>query len=142
MKAKLFLLTVLALCLGLSAQAQDDRLITLEQLPQNAKEFLTKHFPDKKPILLQEDWDDFEVVFSNGEKIEFLKNGEWKKVDCRLAAVPAVLVPEQIKTQVQANFPNAVITKIEKDRRGWEVKLNNGLEVDFSPQFVITDIDD
>ena len=142
MKAKLIILSVLALCLGISAKAQDDRIITMEQLPQNAKEFLTKHFPDKTPIMLQEDWDDFEVVYSNGEKVEFLKNGEWKKVDCRLGAVPAVLIPEQIKKQVQTNFPNTVITKIEKDRRGWEVKLNNGLEVDFSPQFVITDIDD
>lgn len=142
MKARLIILSVLALCLGISAKAQDDRIITLDRLPQNAKEFLAKHFPDKTPMVLKEDWDDFEVMYTNGEKVEFLKNGEWKKVDCRTAAVPDVLVPEQIKTQVQAHYPGAVITKIEKDRRGWEVKLNNGLDIDFSPKFVITDIDD
>ena len=142
MKAKLIILSVLALCLSISAKAQDDRIITLDRLPQNAQEFLAKHFPDKTPMVLKEDWDDFEVMYTNGEKVEFLKNGEWKKVDCRTAAVPDVLVPEQIKTQVQAHYPGAVITKIEKDRRGWEVKLNNGLDIDFSPKFVITDIDD
>ena len=142
MKAKLIILSLLGLLLSLNAKAQDDRIITLEQLPQNAKEFLAKHFPDKVPMLLKEDWDDFEVVYSNGEKVEFLKNGEWKKVDCRTVAVPAVLVPEQIKTQVQSHYPGAVITKIKKELYGWEVKLTNGLEIDFNPQFVITDIDD
>ena len=142
MKAKLIILSVLALCLGISAKAQDDRIITLEQLPQNAKEFLTKHFPDKTPILLQEDWDDFEVVYSTGEKVEFLKNGEWKKIDFRVVAVPAALVPEQVKTQVQSLYPGAIITKIKKEPYGWEAKLNNGLEIDFNAEFVIIDIDD
>ena len=142
MKAKFILLSVLALLLGVSAKAQDDRIITFDQLPQNAKEFLAKHFPDKAPILTKEDWDDFEVIYTNGEKVEFLKNGEWKKVDCRTTAVPDVLVPEQIKTQVQAHYPGSIIVKIKKERYGWEAKLNNGLEIDFNPEFVITDIDD
>ena len=142
MKTKLIILSVLGLLLGLNAKAQDDRIISLDQLPQNAKEFLVKHFPDKTPILLKEDWDDYEVVYPNGEKVEFLKNGEWKKVDCRLTAVPAVLVPQQIKDQAQALYPGSIITKIKKERYGWEIKLNNGLEIDFNPQFVITDIDD
>ena len=142
MKTKLILLSVLGLLLGLGAKAQDDRIITLDQLPQVSKEFLAKYFPDKTPILLKEDWDDYEVVYPNGEKVEFLKNGEWKKVDCRLTTVPAVLVPQQIKDQAQALYPGSIITKIKKERYGWEIKLNNGLEIDFNPDFVITDIDD
>jgi hypothetical protein len=142
MKTKLILLSVLGLLLGLNAKAQDDRIISLQQLPQVSREFLAKHFPDKTPLLLKEDWDDYEVVYANGEKVEFLKTGEWKKVDCRLTAVPAVLVPQQIKDQAQALYPGALITKIKKERYGWEIKLNNGLEIDFNPQFVITDIDD
>lgn len=143
MKTKLILLSVLGLLLGLNAKAQDDRIISLDQLPQNAKEFLVKHFPDKTPMFLKEDWDDYEVVYASGEKVEFLKNGEWKKVDCRMAAVPAVLVPEQIKNQMQAHYPGVIITKIKKESYGgWEIKLTNGLEIDFNPQFVIIDIDD
>ena len=142
MKAKLIILSVLGLLLSVGAKAQDDRIITFDQLPQNAKEFLAKYFPDKAPLLTKEDWDDFEVVYPNGEKVEFLKTGEWKKVDFRFTAVPAELVPEQIKAQVQAHYPGAVITKIKKERYGWEAKLNNGLEIDFNPEFIITDIDD
>lgn len=142
MKKKLFLLSVLALLLSVSALAQEDRIITFDQLPQPAKEFLAKHFPDKTPLLVKEDWDDFEIMYPNGEKAEFFKNGDWKKVDFRIVAVPDVLVPEQIKNQVQAHYPGAVITKIKKERYGWEAKLNNGLEIDFNPEFVITDIDD
>jgi len=142
MRTKLFLLSLLALLLCVSARAQDDRIVSVDKLPQNAKEFLTKYFPDKTPVLVKEDWDDFEVVYANGEKAEFLKNGEWKKIDFRVVAVPAALVPEQVKTQVQSLYPGAIITKIKKEPYGWEAKLNNGLEIDFNAEFVIIDIDD
>lgn len=142
MRTKLILLSLLALMVGVSARAQDDRIVTVDKLPQNAKEFLAKHFPDKTPVLVKEDWDDFEVIYAQGEKAEFRKNGEWKKVDFRVTAVPAVLVPEQVRAQVQSLYPGAIITKIKKEPYGWEAKLNNGLEIDFNAEFVITDIDD
>ena len=105
MKARLIILSVLALCLGISAKAQDDRIITLDRLPQNAKEFLAKHFPDKTPMVLKEDWDDFEVMYTNGEKVEFLKNGEWKKVDCRTAAVPTSSSPSRSRPRSRPTIP-------------------------------------
>ena len=50
--------------------------------------------------------------------------------------------PEQIKANINATFPDSKILKIDRNRRGYEVKLNNGLEVEYSPSFQVIDIDD
>jgi hypothetical protein len=43
---------------------------------------------------------------------------------------------------VNANFPGAIIKKLEKKFRGWEIELNNGLELKFNNSFRVTEIDD
>jgi len=67
-------------------------------------------------------------------------------VDCEhsttFPAVPATIVPEQITAYVTANFPNAIIKKLEKQFRGWEIELNNGLELKFNSNFRVMEIDD
>ena len=50
------------------------------------------------------------------------------------------LIPEQIKAHVNATIPDAVITKIDRDRRGYEVKLSNGLEMEYNKKFKVVDI--
>ena len=62
---KLILLSVLALTLGFSSRA-DERPISYDQLPQAAKAFLAQHFPDRTPLLVQADWEDYEVIYDNG----------------------------------------------------------------------------
>ena len=83
---------------------------------------------------------------SDYTKIEFRLNHEWKKVDCEHAttytSVPATLVPEQITAYVNANFQGAVIKKLEKRFMGWEVELNNGIEIEFDKSFNAIDFDD
>ena len=123
---KLILLSVLALTLGFSSRA-DERPISYDQLPQAAKAFLAQHFPDRTPLLVQADWEDYEVIYDNGEKVEFTKKGDWKKIDCRMSAVPDVLVPEQIKAQVNARYPGAVIIRLKKDRTGYVCMLLEAL---------------
>ena len=60
----------------------------------------------------------------------------------RYAAVPADIVPEQIKSYVAQTFPNQQVRKIERKRYSWEIELSNGLEIEFDKQFNVTDIDD
>ena len=139
-KLGLFLLMAVVMCM--SVKADDDRVITYQQLPQNAQEFLKQHFSKLVPLVVTMDWDDYTIMYETGEKIEFNKQGEWKDIDCRASHVPAVLIPQQIKSSVQQSFPGTTIIKIDRNRRGYEVKLNNGLEVEFSRNFQVIDIDD
>ncbi len=83
----------------------------------------------------------YEVVFVNGEKAEFLKDGSWEKVDCKYSTVPTGIVPQAIKDYVSKHYPEAKILKIERDSKTYEVKLNNQLELEFNKAFQLIDID-
>ena len=109
-------------------------------------QFVTQHFPNATVQMVMPDEDDIDVVLNDYTKIEFRLNNEWKKVDCEhsttFTAVPATIVPEQITAYVNANFPSAIIKKLEKKFRGWEIELNNGLELKFNSNFKVMEIDD
>ena len=109
-------------------------------------QFVAQYFPQATVQMVMPDDDDIDVVLSDYTKIEFKLNNEWKKVDCEhsttYTSVPAELVPEQITAYVAGNFPGAVIKKLEKTFWGWEIELNNQLELKFNNRFKVTEIDD
>ena len=142
MKKTVFILLALLLTMCMPMMADNDRVITFDQLPQTAQTLLKTHFADKVPLVITVDWDDYKVMYQSGEKVEFDKKGNWKDLDCKVSAVPTALIPEQIKTHVKATFPGTTIIKLDRDRRGYDVKLNNGLELEYNKQFQVVDIDD
>lgn len=144
---KLMILSAILFSLGIfSAKADNDRMITVNQLPQKSQEFVKQHFPNEKVAYAkfrQEFLDSkYEVVFTNSAKIEFFKNGDWKEVDCKYSTVPAAIIPQQIATYVKQNYPDASIVKIDRDKRDYEVKLTNRLELTFDLNFNLIEIDD
>ena len=82
------------------------------------------------------------MVFTNSSKIEFWKDGEWKEIDCKYSTVPSAVIPAQIAQYVSQNYPDTQIVKIDRDKRDYEVKITNGLELTFDKQFNLIDIDD
>ena len=141
---KLLSVIILTFLTSICSFAQD-RIITYEQLPANAQNTIIQYF-DKTTISyikMENDGSlEYEVYFTNGTEFEFSKNGEFKKVDCKHMQVPEGLVPEQVKTYVKTNFPQAFITQWEKKRNGWKAELNNDLELLFNNQYQFTGIDD
>lgn len=142
MKKSLFILMTFVLTMCMPAMADNDRVITFDQLPAQAQELLKKHFAEKVPLIITVDWDDYKVIYQSGEKVEFDKKGNWKDLDCKVSRVPVALIPEQIKANVKATFPGAIIIKLDRDRRGYDVKLNNGMELEYNKKFQVVDIDD
>lgn len=130
------------LVVSLNAKADHDQVITFDQMPESAQTLLKQYFADKVPLVVTVDWDDYTIMYESGEKVEFDKQGMWKEISCRMSAVPADLIPDQIKSHIKATFPGSVILKIDRNLRGYEVKLNNGLDVEYSPDFQVIDIDD
>lgn len=136
---KLIFAFIAIVCFGLSsAMAQNNNPAITS--------FVEQHFPKATVQMVMPDEDDIDVILSDFTKVEFRLNYEWKKVDCEHAtvytSVPATLVPEQITAYVTSNFPGAIIKKLEKNYYGWEIELNNGLEVNFNSSFKVTKIDD
>lgn len=133
---------VALLTMSFSAKADHDQVVTFNQLPAAAQALLKQHFANKVPLVVTMDWDDYTIVYDTGEKVEFDKQGNWKEFDCRTSLVPTALIPEQIKAHIKATFPGTTIIKLDRNRRGYEVKLNNGLEVEYNRNFQVIDIDD
>jgi hypothetical protein len=136
------MLVALVLTMSMPMMADNDRVITFDQLPQEAQTLLMTHFADKVPLVITADGHDYNVMYQSGEKVEFDKKGRWKELDCKVSAVPTALIPEQIKNNVKTTFPGATIIKLDRDRRGYDVKLNNGLDLEYNKKFEVVDVDD
>jgi len=125
----------------LNAFAVNDRPITFQQLPQKAQQFITTNFKGVEVLSATVD-DDYEVYLANGTKVEFTLQGDWKEVKCPGSAVPAAIIPAAISKYVKTNFANSTIVKIDKKYNGYEVELNNDLELKFDKNGNFLAIDD
>jgi hypothetical protein len=142
---KVLLLLVCLFTLQTVVWADDDKPVQVNQLPQTAQTFIKTHFPHNKVAMakMETDWFDksYDVIFTNGDKLEFDKKGVWTEVNCKYSAVPVAVVPEAIQKYVTTNYPEAKMLKIERDKHDYEVKLSNGWEIKFDMQFNVIDID-
>ena len=127
------------------AMADSYKPIAYNKIPSEARQIISKHFPAKKVALSKMDSDFFDrsydVIFTDGTKIEFDKKGNWKEIDCHRKAVPSALVPSAILRYVSSNYRGHKIVKIERDSKKYDVELSNGVELTFDKKFNITDID-
>lgn len=128
-----------------AAFADDDKPIQFSQLPATAQQFIKQYFGDKKIALAKMESDffgkNYDVIFANGDKVEFDRSGEWTEVQCKYTQVPDNLIPEQVKKFVTENYPESKVLKFERDRNDYEVKLSNGWELTFDKQYQLIDMD-
>ena len=142
---KLVFLFVCLFTLQTVAHADNDKPIQVNQMPQTAQQFIKKYFADSKVALAKMESDflykSYEVIFTNGNKVEFDKKGEWTEVDCKYGFVPVAVIPTVILKYVSTNYPDTKILKIERDSKDYEVKLSNRTELKFDLKFNLIDID-
>lgn len=141
------LLAALALtfAFSLNARADKDTPIQVNQLPAAAQTLLKKHFSGKKVALAKMESDmlgkSYEVIFTNGDKVEFDRNGKWTDLSCKKGAVPSALVPAAISRYVKAHYKGARVVELERERKGYGLELSNGVELDFNNKFQLTEFD-
>jgi len=141
---KLIFLFVCVLSIQVT-MADNDKPISFAQLPQTAQKFVKQHFPKAKIAFVKMETElfdkSYDVVFNNGDKLEFDKKGEWTEVNCKSTVVPAKVIPAPIKKYVETNYPEAKVLSIERDRYDYEVKLSNFWEIKFDMNFNVIDMD-
>ncbi len=142
MKTMKFFFAALMCILVSNVAMADDTPIPVEQLPAAAKTFVQTNFKGKKIISAEKDWNSYECRLDDGTKIEFNRKGTWKKVDRNMIALPAAIVPAAIQQYVSTNFPGTVITKIDKERYGYEIELSSDIDLKFNYQGVLIGMDD
>ena len=84
----------------------------------------------------------YEVLLTDRTEIDFDSNGNWTEVDCKKAAVPEALIPVSVREYVKTNFPQEMITKIERGRSGVEVELANDYSLKFNNKGKFVSMDD
>ncbi len=128
-----------------AAHAGNDKPINVNQLPLASQQFIAKYFPDSKVALAKMEKEfmsvTYDVVMTDGVKLEFAKNGEWKEVDCKYSSVPQGIVPAQIVKKVNELYPDASIVKIDRDTKDYEVELSTGLDLTFDLSFNLVKVD-
>lgn len=124
----------------------DDSPIDYAQLPAAAKSFISTELPGETVSFVTKDAEmhgsTYDVVFASGLKVEFDGQGEWKEISGKRSQINKKFVPKEIVSQVESRWPNTGFTKIDRDRRGYEVELTNGLDLKFNKKFKLVEIDD
>lgn len=135
---------LMALLIGVSAIA-DSRSVTYEQLPKSARELLHNHLAHltintirvEQSLLGRE----YTVYFTNGDHIDFDKDGAWEEMEFRHGIDPTLL-PKAIRRTIDKEFDANNVRSIERNRKGYEVELENGLELEFNHSGKLIDVDD
>ena len=142
---KMMLILACVFTVVTNANADNYRPINVSQLPEKAQTFLTTYFPEAKVSLARKEFDvtelSYDVIFTNGSKVEFDRKGEWTEVDCLTQPLPAGIVPATIEKVIKEQYPDAKATKIERDRCEIDVKLSNRVELTFNKKMQLIDID-
>ena len=139
---KRIIFAIVAVILGVTACSVVEKreIITVAELPVAAQQLLQENFPEQGAsyVLKETEWlvkVSYEVRLQNGAELDFDADGQWEKVDCKLLPVPDGILPAEILTQVAQAFPGAFVTEIDRDFRGYDVELDNHLDIKFNRKF-------
>lgn len=143
---KILSILVLAVAAAQFAFAGDVITKDAKELPLTARNFINQYFTKPQISYIKIDNEflskKYEVILTDRTEIEFDKKGNWMEVDCKKNAIPGALVPVFIKDYVKTNFPNQIITKIERNGTGLEVELANDFSLKFNKQGKFVSMDD
>jgi hypothetical protein len=132
--------------MNLAVFADNDKPIQVTEMPKEAQSFVKSHFANQSVAVAKMETDfldkTYDVIFTNGDKVEFDKKGNWTKVDCEHTQVPQAVIPAAIQQYVSKNYPDAKVLKIEKtDRKGFDVDLSNGFDIEFDKKMRVVEVD-
>ncbi len=122
----------------------------INQLPKGARDFISTYFPNYELQQIKIDKEalagtTYDVYFTNGAEFEFDKKGNWTEIDLQKTGeiMPKNLVPPFAAKYLKDNkFVNEYVTKIDRDKNGCEVTLNDGKSFEFDSKGKFKKMDD
>ena len=139
-------LAALLFCVAFGANAQD-KLISFEQLPKKAQQFISDYYNrDQVSVVTEErefmEGKHYEVKLKDGVDLEFDAKGDWTEVDAERKPVPAAIIQAPISDYIHTRFPDNEIVQISRSARHFEVELTNGIDLTFNKKGEFLRIDD
>lgn len=133
------LLTILALAaiVALGASAKGSYSHDASVLPEAARTTIANNCKAKVSVVkIDKDFgriSEYEVILNDGTEISFDTKGNWKNVETnKEKSVPSAFVPEGVRKYVAANHKGQRVVGIEKEHKGYDVELSNGIDMKFS----------
>ncbi len=132
------LLIVCAMILGVFgfACARDSYAHDASALPKAAQTTIANNFKAKVSLVkIDKDWgriSEYEVILEDGTEISFDQDGNWDNVEVNNSkSVPTAFVPKSVRDFVAKQQPGQRIVGIDRDRKGYDVELSNGIDLKF-----------
>ncbi|MDE6422886.1 MAG: PepSY-like domain-containing protein [Muribaculaceae bacterium] len=111
----------------------DDIIVTEQQLPSQAKTFISDYYPSVKVSKVTKENNEYDVILSNRHQIEFSLTGEWMDVDAPAGeTVPSGFYPAAINTYIEENLNGVGINEMSRENYGYDVELVDGRDLRFS----------
>lgn len=137
MKARKHLLNALIavpLSLTFSSFAQD-KVIPYSQTPAPIQTYVKTHFSNSEVIQAEIDYEgltkEYDVILKDGIKLEFNSKNQIKSINGK-QKLPESTIPTKILKYTKENYASQYIVEWDLDRTHQSVKLNNGLELEFT----------
>lgn len=131
---------------SLTIMHADDKAVTFNQLPKKAQEFIRQYYPNDKVSYASVDDDiiapDYQVALVGGVILQFEHDGKLDNIETRNGNIPAGIVPDKIVATAKEHFPEAIIIGYDIDRKSYEIKLSNRMEMKFDSLCNLVEIDD
>ena len=78
---------------------------------------------------------EYEARLENGITVKFDKGGNWEDVDAPgNSALPTSFILTPIVTYIEAEYPEAGINDVDKERHGFDIELTSGLDLVFDTE--------
>lgn len=110
----------------------------MNQLPLPARNFINRHFtkPQVSHIKIDKEMMEstkYEVLLMDGSEIDFDSKGNWEEVSAKKGQkVPDSVIPSFAVTYLKEHQFTEPVTKVERDRKGYEVELSTGISFKFN----------
>ncbi len=112
-----------------------DKILSQQEIPAEIKNYVQKHFPQSKIITAKEDKDllslDYEIILDNKVQLDFNNKKQITSIE-GVTELPNSVIPKEILTFVEKNYPGQSIVKWELEGNKQQVELDNDLELEFS----------
>ncbi|MFI3323908.1 MAG: PepSY-like domain-containing protein [Rikenellaceae bacterium] len=138
-------LTVVTLLSITSCDKDNEMTIQYSALPSSAQTTISTYFDQDQIMLITYDKSlfdkEYSVIFFDGTAIEFNKNGAWESIESRITGVPTAILPTTIADYLATNYPDQMVVEVDKETTGYDVQLDNNIELEFSTSGTLIGVD-
>ncbi|MCY4781730.1 PepSY-like domain-containing protein [Sphingobacterium sp. UT-1RO-CII-1] len=150
----LFLASVLVSCSDDEVERPEKEVIADTELPAASKMTINTYFDgatikEARKVSVPNIYNSiFSVSLSSKFEIDFDRNGIWTEIESEdNRSIPAKFLEIEVPgiyTYIQDNYVDFYVVEIEREKYGFTVELNNGIDLVFDKeeQFIGIDIDD